>query len=279
MKVATVNLRSSSDLDPIAEAAYFNSRRLPGRAVFLIHGYNTSTDRATEGYQSFEEALARASVHLQGASVRVLWPDDQPGRLLPSVLYFAQAARNAERAATVLMEFILEWLDEFGPTGDVVLVAHSLGCLLATQVATKLTARISGRLVLILMAAAIPVTGEYGALLDERCWVLYSPDDKILRRFFPFGQRQADDVWTQRPEAVGLHGLPSHVWQQRRHMRGYDHSDYWASNDAAGIVCEALGLSHQKTLPDAQVSEAALPERELPERNGIEESVRSIPIR
>jgi pimeloyl-ACP methyl ester carboxylesterase len=254
--------------DPVARVASFVGRVLPLRAVFLIHGYNTRADAADEHYETFEYMLGEASEHkLEGAAVRVLWPGYQGDRIAPSA-YFAESAQLALRSVNVFVDFVMERLDELGPAPHVVLVAHSLGCLLAARAASRLAQAGEGmlRVTLILMAAAIPVSADYAALGElEGCAVLYSPADTILRKYYPLGQWKIDGSWS---EAVGLHGRPEDgVWPVREPMEGYEHGDYWGSFRAATKVCELLAVKTPRSLPESDLpSAAALQERDIPWR-------------
>ena len=270
----TVSLRRASSRQPLAPRALFDGVRLPRRCVFLVHGYNTDQDRADDQYSAFERELDEASQgRWPGPVLGLVWPGDKPVPLF-GPLYFRQDAQTALQCVPLLAAFIEERLDHIGPGGEIMIVAHSLGCLLATDF-VKLWRMRHGHehaLRLVLMGAAIPTSGDYTALQGTPVRVLYSPDDVVLRRYFPIGQRKVERKFDRSYEAVGLHGLPADaVWKDSREwMRGYDHGDYWLGWSAADEVCRFLGLMTEETLPERDVPEQVLPamdeigERQLP---------------
>jgi hypothetical protein len=144
---------------------------------------------------------------------------------------------------------------------EIWLVCHSLGSRLALESVRHLLdydPSIFDRTALgiIMMAAAVPVylmndaTSEGLRRAADKVQprvVLHSSDDKVLAWLFRVGQAarlleafDRRDFW---PEAVGLRGGPGGgFWDARSQaMRGYGHSDYWASRDVAEIVVSHLG--------------------------------------
>lgn len=254
--------------DPVLKRASFDGTTLPREAFFLIHGYNTDADRAESNYLQMEYRLEKAVRRpLPATPLRVMWPGYQGDNVAPS-LYFARSAELAVRSGGVFATFLLERLGELGPSPHVVLVAHSLGCLLALTTARLLLSHDGPRpaVTLVLMAAAVPVTADFSSIRQaRRRAVLYSPADGILKGAFRIGQFLVDRTWA---EAVGLNGRPVSTWDPApEHLRGHGHSDYWSSDSAAEAVCRLLGLATQRSTPDGGVvAWAPPPEHRTPER-------------
>jgi hypothetical protein len=114
------------------------------------------------------------------------------------------------------------------------------------------------KLKLILMAGAVPTVDVendalYGVALVSALHVanLYSPDDRVLRKWFPFGEIVEGRYGL---EAIGLNGAPIHFgWSQREHMQKFDHGDYWTKAPSAEFLARLLGAPVPMTLPAHEI--------------------------
>lgn len=220
---STVTVSRRSNRAPVSDTVQVPHGWLaPRRAVLLIHGYRTTQDRADANYDAFQQLLRETLPDTAPPVdlVALTWPGDGP---VPGLdrMYFVQAHKNATQSVEPIARF-LRGVNREGDRVDgpqawqeVIIVAHSLGCFLATEVAKKLLEgpQPRPRLKLVLMAAAMPVHGDYETLKRrgaqcETC-VMFSPHDEALGMVFNVGWRLAENAWLKRVEAVGLKGNPS----------------------------------------------------------------------
>ena len=160
----------------------------------------------------------------------------------------------------------------------VILIGHSLGCRLLLE-ALKKQMKTNYRLEVFLMAAAVPVSmvkpGQelnHSISSAEKCTILYSKNDFVLRATFPPGQALAGEGFN---EAVGLKGKPSGVWYKREEMPNYKHGDYWKEKKSAEFIAQQLGFPKSSSSPRklklqrsmiAASERGDLTERKIPER-------------
>jgi len=229
-----------------------------GRLVLFVHGFNVDEYGALERYGHFLSRLRRVSHRLADSVAFLFWPSK--GCFPVGVACYPVIVRRVAQVAPSLSEFI-EWTQTADVVrGELVVIAHSLGCRLVLE-ALKHIDRPPPNLRLILMAAAVPThlmkTGKrLGDLLrapkafsGNRRWVhahvLYSGFDGVLRFVFPLGESLVLQEWHALPEAVGLHGGPDDgPWSDAVPMGFYLHGSYWKDRkrQTTRAVAEAVGL-------------------------------------
>ncbi|MEL6479472.1 MAG: alpha/beta hydrolase [Pseudomonadota bacterium] len=256
-------------------SAYVKSR-VPGRGgrmILLVHGFNTTQEEARAGYVAFDELIGRVAPRLGASLCPVYWPGDSAmkGGAYPWLV--ARAAASGARLA--------DWLGEIMAKrpGEVVIVAHSLGCRLTLEAIARLPDHLARRIRIFLMAAAVPVDvfddqAEQSAEMRDALAratgrvlsadALYSPADGVLAFWFRLGQTAAPGEIGVLPEAVGLNGRPGRpVWSRIAEMPGYDHGQYWSGHRMVAHLAHRLGAAVTKPRP---VRLAARP-RLVPERS------------
>jgi hypothetical protein len=250
------------------------------RIALLIHGYNNTERDALDSYGQF-----LADSHIEGALAvgqvcEFVWPGDKPWGIVSALSYPLELSPAADSAAA-LYRFLKQLQAPGGWPLEVALVCHSLGNrllldLLGNYVNDANPPRIRFHAGC-LMAAAVPVfmVDAGGALLGaaavlQRTRVLYSARDDVLHWAFPLGESSAGEGFL--PTAVGRHGDPTGLWQQRDDMITYGHSDYWAGTRSAECAASFLGVAVAASTPESAIPARATPARadlearDLPER-------------
>jgi pimeloyl-ACP methyl ester carboxylesterase len=228
--------------------------RSSARLVILIHGYQTSEERAQHVYAQFADNLRMATrdgARGSGSVWEFHWPGDHP---LPpiSAATFNSKIGNARLSGELLAR---RWLRSRDPEQRVVLVAHSLGCRVALEAVKWILdegqdfkgARIEA---VFLLAAAVPVplcesnetfsAGIAGSLEH----VFFSRSDRVLQVAFGPGSYLAGEGGP----AVGRGGDPLKRWHGR-HDTGLGHGDYWSSDEVARRVAKVLGVHASQDIP------------------------------
>jgi hypothetical protein len=222
------------------------------RLVILIHGYQTSAERAQNAYAKFATHL-RAGTRDGGASLGPIWefhwPGDHPVPPI-SVATFHGKIANARISGDLLAK---DWLRQRHGQ-HVVLVAHSLGCRVALEAIRSILdagdawdgAHIAA---VFLLAAAVPVPlcvpeGTFSASMANSAeHVFHSRSDQVLHLAFPPGAYLAGEGGP----AVGRDGQPTPRWRGL-HDTGLGHGKYWSSKDVASRIAEVLGRNEQQLL-------------------------------
>ncbi|MEM0922776.1 MAG: alpha/beta hydrolase [Pseudomonadota bacterium] len=241
--------------------------RLPARGrrlILLIHGFNTTEAEAAEGYAAFADLIERQAPRLAQALCPIYWPGDaaMKGGAYPWLV------ARAETCGAMLASWLSAHLEH--RAGEVAIVAHSLGCRLALEAMTRLSAEQARQIRLFLMAAAVPVglianDHKFEAAIARAASAdaLHSRADGVLAFWFRLGQTAAPGESGLLPEAVGLNGKPGHpTWSRTAEMPGYDHGQYWAGHRMASHLAHRLGAAVAKPRP-IRVSE---PPRQAPLR-------------
>jgi pimeloyl-ACP methyl ester carboxylesterase len=220
--------------------AYSQPRR---RHIILIHGYNVAERAGIRSMGRFRDLLKAAYPPLAPEIFTASWP----GRQILREAHYPWTIKRARAAALPLLREIRRKFAAPG-AGELVLVAHSLGCRLVLELLARLAhfPRPQGleRLSVILMAPAVPVpmADAGGALhaaqsVADELVVLHSSSDLVLSLLFGLGETLAGEGIF--PEAVGLQGKPFPV-SARRNMRPAGHDNYWSNAAAAEAVCQVL---------------------------------------
>jgi pimeloyl-ACP methyl ester carboxylesterase len=215
--------------------------------VLLIHGYNNDTQAAKDAYEGFHarqrDLDADARYGIGRTFVEVYWPGDAAWGFA-SFLFYMGSIKRAITTAVRLADYLT------GNIGNVVridIVAHSMGCRLATELLRALanqpiTPQIER---IVFMAGAVPtfmleqrnpsrrLRPSYDQVLRDGARSLYSGSDMVLALAFPAGQSLAPGEEGFLPTALG-HAkwadptLPNNLDQQQN--PGAGHSDYWGWN-------------------------------------------------
>lgn len=254
------------------------------RVVLLVHGFNNNYKEAGASFNAFLGNLPPVPWDLG----RCYWPGDAdfgPVQWLDFLSYPSEipdARLSAKRLAGFLSAAATR-----NPTLEIILVGHSLGCRLILELLDRYAkgknAPAPAVRFVLLMAAAVPVklstAGERlwrASRLANDTYVLFSPDDVVLRYAFPAGQTLAavmgmDDGFYLK--AVGLNGEPREfATEDPLQACGQGHGDYWGYPEAALFLAEKLGASVARVVRERclayRATETAAPPaaRALPER-------------
>jgi hypothetical protein len=237
--------------------------------IILIHGYNNSESQALESYERFHSFFSEHSVYHADRMFYLIWTGDYFENLMQ---WFDHNTKNAMECGQNLAAFLDRLISSYHEQGcQFVIIAHSLGCRLTAEMISglhKINQGLCGQFKLFLMAGAVRSDdivdgskfGEAFAATD--CTVnLYSPDDHVLRRYFPLGEWGGG-----RPgaEAIGLNGEPRDFksWQQHP-MSNFDHGDYWKEKSVVELVLRDLGIPVPTTLPVNNLASYRPPEHLL----------------
>ncbi len=215
--------------------------------VLLIHGYNNDAQAAQEAYDGFharQHAIDGSDRYGIGRTfVEVYWPGDAAWGLASFLFYMGSikhAIQTAERFADYLGKHIAN-------TVRIDIVAHSMGCRLATELLRALESQTTAPQIerIVFMAGAVPtfmleqrnpsrrLRPSYDRMLREGGRSLYSGADAVLAFAFPAGQSLAPGAEGFLPTALG-HAMwadttaPHNLGQQIN--QGAGHSDYWGWN-------------------------------------------------
>jgi len=252
----------------------------PTRVTLLVHGYNDPQQDALASYAAFLAHSGLDGALAAGQVCEFVWPGDKRWGPMSAAAYPFEIGRARESAAR-LYDFLKGVQTANGWPLEVQLVCHSLGNRLLLELLARWLddgspagLRFSA---CSLMAAAVPVprVEEGGALgaaaaAPGKTLVLHSSSDAVLHWAFPPGETAAGEGFF--PQAVGRAGEPAARWSERAPMAGYGHGDYWVGAESAKSVLAFLGGAPERTL-----SEAAIPEHELPEPGAI--AARELPQR
>jgi pimeloyl-ACP methyl ester carboxylesterase len=216
--------------------------------VLLIHGYNNDTQAAKDAYEGFHarqrdlDAGERYGIGL--TFVEVYWPGDAAWGFA-SFLFYMGSIKRAIKTAGHLADYLTR---NIGNLVRIDIVAHSMGCRLATELLRTLgnqpiTPQIER---IVFMAGAIPtfmleqrnpsrrLRPSYDQVLRDGARSLYSGSDMVLALAFPAGQSLAPGEEGFLPTALG-HAkwtdptVPNNLDQQQN--PGAGHGDYWGWND------------------------------------------------
>ena len=170
-------------------------------------------------------------------------------------------------------------------------VSHSLGCLLTLEAIQLLRGTKNLEIdQVMLMAAAVPVgfcdmsladgyLAPAGPNTEER--VLYSLDDRVLKRYFKLGQWAAGELPKRSRRAVGRSGGPGtgrgKRWSGSQCIDGHDHGDYWNELESveafSDLVAPNVGISRhdlqRASLEKSSLSRDAKPERSKKSRKRL----------
>lgn len=248
--------------EPLADytigAVYRYAARVPGinpestrlysdRHVILIHGFNANYVGAAKSYDAFRKNIHDVAPGLNDRITTLKWP----GKLA----YWDAVTRASGDAAHVLAGFLEA--SSVGFRGELVFIAHSLGCRLVLEALGKLAPAIRQTLLprirLFLMAAAVPTAflaagGPLRQTVEDcaRAEIFFSKTDQALGLVFSVGQWAELGYWS---EAVGLKGAPQDLWGRRRHdMTGYLHGTYWTSETVAYRIALALRAAKKRPM-------------------------------
>ncbi|WP_371808341.1 alpha/beta hydrolase [Ruegeria sp. HKCCD6228] len=250
--------------------------------VLLIHGFNVDERAAREGYAAFREHLPPER---RSNSAIVLWPGDRFGGVFARVssgVMYSWMPRRAEDTALKLHRYLSQHhLSRSNGTTHLYIVAHSLGCRVALELARLIDTdgdHRRDRLRLIaLMAAAVPLymvqPGERLNLLEhggERLRILYSKQDKVLKRMFRLGQFFESSTPTSRfflRRAMGRSSLNTTFPKSSRISEEdtkLDHGEYWPSYKVARSLAPDLPRSRRLKAGRRLFSGKALHSSRLP---------------
>jgi pimeloyl-ACP methyl ester carboxylesterase len=225
------------------------------RLVILIHGFNNSEAAAQRSFALFRSHIS-SSIRREELW-EFHWPGDHSDKWISRATYAVRVAL-APGVGAALARFLTD-----RPSHQrVVLIAHSLGCRVALEAALEIKAlqpaNPDHRLdEVFLLAAAVPAplcdtrNGRFPAPVSGREHAFYSPNDKVLRRWFKPGQRLVSLNETGRP--VGLNGEPGDVrWTDPWNSK-LDHGEYWGAADVGDQILTRMGLATRRTPPSARL--------------------------
>ena len=241
------------------------------RYVLLIHGYNVNEKKAMKAYNKFKVNLLNVSRFYEREILTFIWPSDFVGFPIVNLIdpfFYSIKIDHAKDCSNPMYQFLLDLEKKKDNALELIIIAHSLGCRLILETLKKLIEddNFKGKIkfILVLMAAAIPVelvknNQSYRSFIKEKVHkkiVLYSKDDKILSKAFPFGQTINSIENTNFPEAVGLNGNPNDgLWSYSKYMKGFDHGSYWKKKETAKVIAYELGerkflsLNYRSSIP------------------------------
>jgi len=267
--------------------------------VLLIHGYNNDTEDARKAYDGFharQRDLAGGERYGIGRTfVEVYWPGDAAWGIA-SFLFYMGSIRHAIQTAGRLADYLAEHTRN---SARIDIVAHSMGCRLATELLRDLKDRPLPPQIerIVFMAGAVPtfmlqhrspprrLRPSYDRVLREGARSLYSGADMVLSFAFPAGQTLAPGAEGFLPTALG-HAewtdatVPYNLDQQQN--PGAGHGDYWGWNTKPKhLQCAKQAAQNVRSylqFPSTGsrgVSERAMMENDMPEArsNGIQRGI------
>ncbi len=293
-----VSLRVQSKGGAVSSAALIGPRTaLTSRkhVVLLIHGYNNDYDDAALAYDwcrrlQSEIAQVPSDAVAGGALVEVFWPGDESWGPA-SFLFYPFAIKRAEQTADKLADALRDAVVRGGWT-SVDVIAHSLGCRVACELADRLRA-VPGIFLrrFVLMAAAVPTfllerRRPLRAGIDavaEGVLSLSSTGDEVLAYAFPLGETAG--MTGVLPTALGHElwsGLERPIRLRQTSMNEANHGDYWGWNEKTR---RAIGRRANEKVADFlgfRIAARRLSERGLAkrfgslERHGVEARARLV---
>jgi pimeloyl-ACP methyl ester carboxylesterase len=215
--------------------------------VLLIHGYNNDAQDAKEAYDGFHarqfDLDPDGRYGLGRTFVEVYWPGDAAWGFA-SFLFYMGSIKHAIQSAERLADYLAGHL---GKAVRIEIVAHSMGCRLATELLRALQNQPAAPEIarIVCMAGAVPtfmlaqrqppqrLRPAYDQLLREGARSLYSGADPVLAFAFPAGQSLAPGAEGFMPTALGHemwtdNTVPHNLGQQIN--PGAGHGDYWGWN-------------------------------------------------
>lgn len=209
--------------------------------IFLIHGYDTYSGDAADAYDRLLSVVEARLPNAVDSIFTVSWPGK---RFYPDAV--ALCGRVGEALAAFLVEHSI-----LRRATTVTFVAHSLGCRVVLEMLEALRRRSLGpfkNVRLLLMGAAVPVamtrpTGYlYPAISFATLANVYFSQADLALRAFRLGQFLGPKEEGIFPEAVGVNGGPTQgTWDERLHMRGFNHNEYWSNLKMHQEICRLIG--------------------------------------
>ncbi len=215
------------------------------RLVLVVHGYNNDEDEASKSYAVLFELLQKMVPNQD--VLRSIWEVYWPGyvtvgakkRTLLSALSYPAQVRKAVLIGRALARFLSSVAVDRAPV-EVLFIAHSLGCRVVLETLRDLSdnADISVKAIC-LMAAAVPVAhiipnGRLRRAADaaEKRYILHSPADTVLRRYFRAGQ-----LGDHSSQAVGRFGNFWILLLLTPKKPGKDGGDYYDVSSPTTTMC------------------------------------------
>ncbi|MGN6867189.1 MAG: hypothetical protein ACTHMY_02175 [Solirubrobacteraceae bacterium] len=247
--------------------------------ILLVHGYNTSKERARRNFETFERGLRTADARAMavGSVWHVHWPGDDPNTALSAAMYSARVA-DAQNVARKLADWLLI---NVSSEQELRLVGHSLGCRVVLETLLALgehppaaRPRIG---TIVLLAAAVPqlfcTEAPYPYPLPSdgtHQHVHFSFRDSALGRKFDLGQRG----YGEPGDAVGRDGRPAGRWTTAT-PTNLDHNDYWGAPRVQRDVARELQGALVSASPRVHgVSRTEPPSRRVAWREVVTRAVR-----
>jgi pimeloyl-ACP methyl ester carboxylesterase len=257
--------------------------------VLLIHGYNNDTQAAKDAYEGFHARQrgldADARYGIGRTFIEVYWPGDAAWGFA-SFLFYMGSIKRALKTAGQLADYLA------GNIGNLVridIVAHSMGCRLATELLRALKDQPTTPQVerIVFMAGAIPtfmleqrspsrrLRPSYDRVLRAGARSLYSGADMVLALAFPAGQSLAPGEEGFLPAALG-HArwtdptIPNNLDQQEN--PGAGHGDYWGWNTRSQpLQCATIAAQNVRSyLQFPSTGSRTISERPLAENDVLE---------
>lgn len=239
-----------------------NALRQAQHLVLLIHGYNNDAQAAKQAYDGFharQRDLAGGTRYGIGLTfVELYWPGDAAWGFASFLFYMASIRRALQTAAQLAAYLTANMVQP----ARIDIVAHSMGCRLATELLRALQDRPTTPPIerIVFMAGAIPtfmlerrdpprrLRPCYDSVLRDGARSLYSGADMVLALAFPAGQSLAPGEEGFLPSALG-HALwtdrtvPDNLGQQQN--PGAGHGDYWGWNTRPGPLRCAINAAQE----------------------------------
>lgn len=245
--------------------------------VIFVHGFNNDEAKALLSFDRCKDVLQRQygvpHTAFEDRAVMFYWPGDQsPHRPVSTLGYFRQVSK-ALKVGRRLAAFLNNHAQSV-PRLKLTFIAHSLGCRVVLETASKLRHCANIELAAAyLLAAAVPVSlcqpdadghGAYPSRATNVEIAIYSEADTALRHWFPIGQTLARDGGFM-PEAVGRYGRPRDERRDSSAQRWthtvktvLGHGEYWIEPESLDVVVSAFGRVQPWALPKRVFDELQL---------------------
>lgn len=246
------------------------------RWCILVHGYNNSQLDAKAFWNRLEHRFTAVDGKATKQAVRFYWPGDEFPARIPSMAAYPLQISVAEECASELAKFVEEYAQTRDRPLTISFVAHSLGCFLTLETIAELR-RLESEVIIdkvMLMAAAVPVgycdmslpDGYFKPVGNDTLEkVLYSQDDKVLKRYFQLGQAVAGRLPEWGKRAVGYSGGPGsgvgERWSSAKYLEGYDHGDYWLGNSSTAQMAPLI--SPQRRINEHELRRVQIREKRV----------------